>query len=129
MKRCNWCNIQKPRSAFSRQVSIDSRTGKRRSKDGLQYYCKACCKLEKIQDRYGITPEQYEKIQKQQHGLCAICGVPLTLATRPCVDHNHATGQVRGLLCNSCNVFIAHSRESVATLHKAIRYLQEWEKR
>lgn len=39
------------------------------------------------------------------------------------VDHDHETGKVRGLLCNSCNVMLGHSKDDVAILQKGIEYL------
>ena len=52
--------------------------------------------------KYGITENQYETLLKSQRGLCAICGEP-PRTKRLHVDHDHATGQVRELLCTPCN--------------------------
>lgn len=52
--------------------------------------------------RYGITPEQWQSLYDSQEGLCGICGQPQG-AQRLCVDHDHSTGAVRGLLCDFCN--------------------------
>lgn len=54
--------------------------------------------------RYGLTPEQYDKLFEQQNGCCAICGrhqseSKLALG----IDHCHKTGKVRRLLCPPCN--------------------------
>lgn len=52
--------------------------------------------------KYGITGSQYELRLLNQGGACAICRrFPKT--KRLCVDHDHKTGQVRGLLCYMCN--------------------------
>src|SRR5271165_2172593 len=54
---------------------------------------------------YGITPEEWKRLYDGQGGTCAICcgrGEPKGL----CVDHDHVTGRVRGLLCNGCNTAI-----------------------
>ena len=54
--------------------------------------------------KYGITPEQWEEIYDNQEGRCFICGKHQSQQNRRlCVDHNHKTGKVRGLLCVSCN--------------------------
>ena len=53
--------------------------------------------------RYAITIEEYEQIFEQQKGVCAICGGNNLDNRRLSVDHNHKTGIIRGLLCNSCN--------------------------
>lgn len=65
---------------------------------------------------------------QQQGNRCAICEVPLTDAARVSVDHSHSDGTVRGLLCNACNVFLGHARDSTAVLRNAILYLQKWNK-
>lgn len=52
---------------------------------------------------YGITPEDYLEMWQAQGGLCAIC-LSACKAGRLCVDHDHETGRVRGLLCRACNV-------------------------
>ncbi len=58
--------------------------------------------------KYGVTLEWYRAQEAKQLGLCAICGQPETVkrsgvVRRLCVDHNHITGAVRGLLCTTCN--------------------------
>lgn len=57
---------------------------------------------------YGITPEEYQRMLEEQNGLCAICHQPERMKLRGrvkqlCVDHDHATGKVRRLLCHPCN--------------------------
>jgi hypothetical protein len=50
--------------------------------------------------KYGITVETYEIMLAEQEGKCRICGT----SERLCVDHDHDTGHVRGLLCPRCNI-------------------------
>ena len=70
---------------------------------------------------YGITPERYAEMVAQQGGLCAIC---LSKPTRGLdIDHCHATGKVRGLLCSYCNKAIGMFKDNAANLMAAIRYL------
>lgn len=55
---------------------------------------------------YGLTPEQYAKMQEAQGNACAICDyTPKPGRRRLEVDHDHETGRVRGLLCHVCNRF------------------------
>lgn len=61
----------------------------------------------KLKYNYGITLEAYNAILIAQGGGCAICGAQVCAQWgRLSVDHDHATGKVRGLLCNACNVSI-----------------------
>lgn len=67
----------------------------------------------------------------EQNNKCKICEITLDdyRIKYPkkkwfCVDHNHKTGAVRSLLCNNCNVFIAHAQESKEILLAGIRYLE-----
>ena len=76
---------------------------------------------------YGITPEDYNNIFLKQDGKCAICGVHQSEFKRPLVvDHNHITGEIRSLLCNSCNSVIGFSYESIDIMRKAIEYLSSF---
>ncbi len=79
---------------------------------------------------YGITSEEYNSMVDKQNGLCAICGSPEktfdsnTKQTKVLsVDHNHETGQIRGLLCNSCNRGIGLIGDSPEKLLSAIKYM------
>jgi hypothetical protein len=55
------------------------------------------------QARYGITLEDYDRMFSEQGGTCALCDKPCATGRRLAVDHCHATGAVRGLLCVKCN--------------------------
>jgi hypothetical protein len=56
-----------------------------------------------LRSKYGISQEDYNAILVKQGGVCAICGQANWNGSGPHVDHDHVTGQVRGLLCNYCN--------------------------
>lgn len=53
--------------------------------------------------RYGISPEDYDRMLEAQHGRCLFCNLEHSADKPLVVDHNHSTGEVRGLLCRSCN--------------------------
>ena len=87
-------------------------------------------KNDQLNRRYGISLHEYKEILKSQKGVCAICGkndgrmknstvYPLS------VDHDHKTGKVRGLLCNSCNSGLGYFQDSLNFLNKAIIYLEK----
>lgn len=75
---------------------------------------------------YGITIAEYDELFERQNGNCAICGLP-EIMRRLSVDHNHETGEVRGLLCATCNLLIGNAKENADILLKAIDYLQSQE--
>jgi hypothetical protein len=77
--------------------------------------------------RYGITLETYEKMVSLQNSKCYICEtyVENTKNNYLHVDHNHTTGEVRKLLCMSCNASLGLIKESTDTLQKMIVYLEE----
>ena len=76
--------------------------------------------------------KNYEKLLKEQAGVCAICGLTETHITingsikNLAYDHNHETNQFRGLLCTNCNLGIGNLKDSVEMLQKAIDYLNKW---
>lgn len=75
---------------------------------------------------YKMTPEDWDKIHDEQLGRCPICLRTLS-ESRVHVDHDHTTGEVRGLLCHSCNVAIGHLREDPESMRRAIDYLSKGE--
>lgn len=84
--------------------------------------------------KFGISIEEYTVLLESQEGVCAICKNPETVihpkTDRPqnlTVDHNHATGEVRGLLCARCNKGIGLLREDPDILLSAISYLNRVE--
>ena len=78
-----------------------------------------------MESRYGVSREEYETKMIEQGHVCAICGEQCRTDQRLCVDHNHATGEVRGLLCKSCN-FKLGVLENEDWRVKAEAYLAYW---
>lgn len=76
--------------------------------------------------QYGLTFDQYEALVAKHGGLCGICKQPQQdpQKQRLCVDHDHQTGEVRGLLCSACNFGIGFFRDNIATLESALAYLK-----
>ena len=74
---------------------------------------------------HGITLEQYQEMFDKQNGCCAICNVHQDkLKQALCVDHNHQTNKIRGLLCGKCNRGIGYLNDNINTLEQAINYLK-----
>jgi hypothetical protein len=76
-----------------------------------------------LKRKYGITIEQYDAKLAEQAGVCAICRCPPRSDISLHVDHNHVTGELRGLLCFSCNVTVGHVREDHERLQSIASYL------
>lgn len=77
--------------------------------------------------KYGLTPERYGELLASQHGSCAICKQKSSTKTRGFrmfIDHCHATGKVRGLLCGNCNFAIGHLQDSPELCEVAAEYLR-----
>ena len=55
-----------------------------------------------LEQKYGISPEDRDRLEQIQEGRCLLCDKGGNL----CVDHNHRTGKVRGLLCKRCNMIL-----------------------
>jgi hypothetical protein len=93
--------------------------------------CKACVKLNntresKLKYRFGITVEQYDEMFNEQKGRCAGCNKHQSeLIKRLYVDHNHQTGNIRGLLCGNCNLALGNAKDDVIILTKLIEYLKK----
>lgn len=119
-----------------------------KSKGKPHSYCKACWKQKVkaspnkssketkkayvLKSRFGLSLEDYHLLYTKQNGCCAICGKSITLfvdkkdfSNVACVDHNHTTGEVRGLLCNHCNTGIGLLKEDLSILENAAKYLKE----
>ena len=69
---------------------------------------------------YGLTVAQFRAILNAQENKCAICGLPLQ---KTIIDHNHATGKVRGILCQTCNSGLGCFKDETTIIRKAIDYL------
>lgn len=74
---------------------------------------------------YNITLEQYNNMLLAQNGVCAICGQKGERML--CVDHDHTTGKVRGLLCDLCNRGLGFFKENTNIIIKALVYLNKIE--
>jgi Recombination endonuclease VII len=75
----------------------------------------------------GLTMEQYDEAMLRQEDGCGICGskeVRHSVHTRLHIDHDHSTGQFRGLLCHNCNVSLGLMRDDMTLLERAIAYLK-----
>jgi len=120
---CSDCGTEKPEEDFG----LD-----RNQARGRKYACKECTNAKRrgryqkenrryhLKRAYGITPKQYENMSQEQMGICAICLEP----TKLYIDHDHVTGEVRGLLCQKCNSAIGLLYDNPARIDRAAKYVR-----
>jgi hypothetical protein len=72
--------------------------------------------------KYGLTLDQVEEMHATASG-CEICG---RTDRKLVIDHNHETGEVRGLLCNPCNFYVLGASEEIEYFQSVISYLTKY---
>lgn len=135
-KHCPRCKTTKPTSDFGRNVS---------KSDGLSSYCSDCVRdyskqwknknrdrtrrtdrFSWVKTKYGLSKDEYVELIEKQDSKCAICLCeldPFDGKTNTHVDHCHASGKVRGILCRACNTALGSFQDDIDTLRRAIHYL------
>ncbi len=73
--------------------------------------------------KYGIGADDYDALLATQGGVCAICG-GTNQGVRLVIDHNHTTGQVRGLLCAQCNFAVGHLGDDPERARRLADYIE-----
>lgn len=134
MKTCCTCKTERPLTDYGKSAG---------TRDGLEPRCRPCRQVatakyavdpqrrrsNTMRRLYGITTEQYDAMFDEQDGRCAICRLPeqmtrLGVTRGLCVDHDHETGRVRGLLCAACNFALGKFNDDPARLRAAAEYLE-----
>lgn len=154
MKKCTKCGVEKPLSEYHKKIS--TKTGfdpwckpcksaayknwisnnpekqkvvkKRASIWNAENKNKRKIIVQKnnYKKRYGLTVEQKQQLIDLQNQKCAICENSLKDTHDVCVDHNHQTGAVRGILCRKCNLGLGHFKDSMENLKSAVKYLKKY---
>jgi hypothetical protein len=76
-----------------------------------------------LRNKFGLTPDEYDRILSAQGGVCVLCDRPPTPGISLHVDHDHGTGEIRGLLCMRCNNALGLFQEDPDLLRRAARYV------
>lgn len=120
MKTCSKCK---------RSLGLEEFWG-RPDRTSLRSWCIDCAmqwhREHKLLKKYGITREQYDALLERQKHRCAICrrtGADNRNGLLH-VDHNHETGEVRGLLCFDCNSALGRFGDNAERIRRALRYLE-----
>jgi len=133
MRTCKQCECEKPLEEFKRCgpggkpswtcIPCFAHNKKEAKQNGFSM------KDTHLRSRYGITEAQFNEMNENQGGLCAICRRPNLHGFKGTkglyVDHCHKTKKVRGLLCNHCNRALGLLGDSIESFESAIRYLSE----
>jgi len=133
LRKCRTCGVEKELEEFYK-------SGRKGRPEERHTECKECTKARvrtnhcplrsrsnSLIRNYGITLEDYDNMYEQQDGCCAICGTtePGGRWNHFAVDHNHETGVVRELLCQSCNTALGLFQDSSHILRLAANYLDK----
>lgn len=86
---------------------------------------KAANHEKRVQETYGLQKGEYAQLYTFQGGLCALCRRATGASRRLSVDHDHGTGNVRGLLCRPCNSLLGHARDKALFFVRCIWYLRK----
>lgn len=143
-KTCRVCKEEKPLERFYRKSSnkdgrstickpCDSKKGKewarknpeKRRKIVRRYYENNPLRYQKHAYRkYGVPDSLMDSVYKETSGPCWICGVLPEEDRAHCVDHDHETGEFRGVLCRSCNKGLGHFKDNKDLVERASKYLK-----
>ncbi|MEA2717977.1 MAG: hypothetical protein QOI99_2294 [Actinomycetota bacterium] len=80
-----------------------------------------------LKRKYGVTIEQYDELLVSQGGRCAICRREPRPDSSLHLDHDHESGQLRGILCFRCNNALGDFDDDASLLHAAVRYLESYQ--
>ncbi len=141
-KRCTGCHEQKDETLFARDRTRQRRKARclactsaaaKAWRKTVPDYEKSRYRAQVVETRerhlirkYGVTLDDYQRMLTVQDGRCAICKCEEhTQHYRVFhVDHCHATGRVRGLLCGGCNHILGHLKDDANKMRSAIAYLE-----
>jgi hypothetical protein len=129
---CKTCHKTKQRAWYeaNRAHAIaEVKRWQQENKEHLHAYRREYRKGRKAEDRdahlrrtFGITQADYEELLAQQGGGCVICGRRPTKVSLH-VDHDHETGEIRGLLCVGCNNALGQFHDDPMLLERAADYV------
>ncbi len=147
-KHCSKCNLYLDIDKFKK---LTTKSALKKYPDGYYWCCETCYKqivwtfnpgeepnnrqarrrdkrarrIDLVRSTYGLSEEEYMSKISEQENLCAICKKKDENKVL-CVDHDHATDKVRGLLCGNCNVGLGNFRDNTKVLEAAIAYLERY---
>ncbi len=123
---CKECNIKKHQLKNS-LIQKDKEYHKTYQKNNPIKYMKASRKY-RLKSKYNLSPEEFESMIISQENKCALCGEHFRDTDAICIDHDHETGEIRGILHRNCNTGIGMFCDDPELTNKATLYLKRFKK-
>lgn len=117
-----WANPEKA-AEYGRHYRVKYRDRLKARKHAWHAANAAQVRDRRLRATYGISAEDYDARLLAQGGGCAICQNDCPTGRMLAVDHDHATGVVRGLLCTNCNMAVGKMKDDADLLRRAAEYL------
>ncbi len=116
MRECKCCGQTKPLEKFGYSYS-----GHGEKKAYHKHRCYSCTNRKR---RFKISYDELAELVSITH--CEICNEELNDGRHGLsIDHCHETGEIRGVLCGSCNLILGHAKDNISILSNSIKYLNE----
>jgi hypothetical protein len=122
---CRQCYSKQQRQKHKEKYTLRARLWREANREKQLRGIRNCY----YKKNYNITLLEYEELLRKQNYVCEICGEPEPCKTKNLsVDHNHSTGEVRGLLCTNCNSAIGRLKEDPTLFQRSLEYLEKYKK-
>lgn len=110
---------------MSMSLKVWDRNVSQKLKQRKEKFRKAALRASAVSRKYNVSIADLLIMYSKQKNCCKICGNKFPYKNL-CVDHNHKTGEIRGLLCSNCNSGLGMFKDSIAYLLKAVGYLNDY---
>ena len=114
-----------------REDNLEKIRAKDRERGKIRRACdsyQAKKRIARISSMYNVDRELAKELYQRAQEVCEICGIeydPTSHKHSFCVDHNHDTGEVRGILCHHCNAALGHLKEDTSIMLSLIEYTRK----
>lgn len=123
------CSAECYRKSPARRAAQDRANDRRRNDPDVSARIREYNRAKELRIRYGMTVAEYEAQLAAQEGVCMICGQPpnpsgVRAASRLHIDHDHATGRNRALICLNCNRGLGYFKDDPDLMRAAAAYIE-----
>lgn len=134
---CKICKSVDGKQRYQKNPELYRKASKKWQQENREQYLKnqklwyqkneECRRKNSLKWRYNMSLDDYNWMFTEQNGCCAICGKHQSELKRIlCVDHDHITDKIRGLICGKCNAILGMANDSVSCLRIAADYLEKY---